>query len=111
MITFRNSNVLGSTNRFNVGNPTFTFENGCMDLAFTIPSSTLSYVYHQLGGGRTTSIYLQRQHEHDDSATYYGLPVIGFAAITLLERQREWRRVELRWELQPQSHAPREYGP
>ena len=75
--------MLGSINKFNVGNPTFTFENGWMDLAFTIPSSTLSYVYHQLGGGRTTSIYLGSGSTSTyDSATYYGLPVIGFAAIT-----------------------------
>ena len=83
VITFRNSNVLGSINKFNVGNPTFTFENGWMDLAFTIPSSTLSYVYHQLGGGDTTSIYLANGSTNSySSATYYGLPVIGFAAIT-----------------------------
>ena len=83
VITFRNSNVLGSTNKFNIGNPTFTFENGWMDLSFTIPAASLSYVYHQLGGGSTTQIQLSNgSSNYYSSATYYGLPVIGFAAIT-----------------------------
>lgn len=83
VITFRGSNVLGSTLRFNVANPTFTFENGWADLSFTIPSTSASYQYHTLGGNQTTSISLADGGSSSwTSATYYGLPVIGFSAIT-----------------------------
>jgi len=83
VITFRGSNVLGSTLRLNVANPTFTFEHGWADLSFTIPSSSASYQYHTLGGNNTTAISLANASSRSwDSATYYGLPVIGFSAIT-----------------------------
>lgn len=82
VITFRGSNVLGSINRLNVANASFTFENGWADLSFT-NSGTSTYLYHQLGGGYTTQIYLSNGSTNWwQSATYYGLPVIGFAAIT-----------------------------
>jgi hypothetical protein len=82
VITFRGSNVLGSANRFNVANASFTFENGWADLSFT-SSGTSTYAYHQLGGGYTTQVNLNNgQTNFWNSATYYGLPIIGFAAIT-----------------------------
>ena len=82
VITFRGSNVLGSTLRLNVANPTFTFESGWADLSFTSPAST-GYQYHTLGGNDTTVISLGNGNSQSwSSATYYGLPVIGFSAIT-----------------------------
>lgn len=85
VITFNSSNVLGSKN---VANLTTTFENGWISMAFpevvysagNIPYSSNA---HQLGGSVTTVIsLLNGSSSVYGAATYYGLPVIGFAAIT-----------------------------
>ncbi|MFO1281208.1 MAG: hypothetical protein U1F51_01890 [Burkholderiales bacterium] len=83
VLTFRGSNVLGSKIAFNIANPTFTFENGWAELSFPTASTTATYQYHLLGGAETTRIALASGLTSTyASATYYGLPVIGFAAIT-----------------------------
>jgi len=85
VITFNSSNVLGSKN---VANLTTTFENGWISMAFPEVQSSVGPIpyssnAHQLGGSLTTQISLiNGQSSFYSSATYYGLPVIGFAAIT-----------------------------
>jgi hypothetical protein len=85
VITFNSSNVFGSKN---VANLTTTFENGWASLSFlTIASSVGPIPYsaaaHQLGGSLTTIVQLLTgQTTSTPSATYFGLPVIGFAAWT-----------------------------
>jgi hypothetical protein len=85
VITFNSSNVLGSKN---VANLTTSFEHGWISMQFpevvysagNIPYSSNA---HQLGGSATTIISLTNgASSFASAATYYGLPVIGFAAIT-----------------------------
>jgi hypothetical protein len=70
VITFNNSNVLGSANIANI--PT-TFDNGWLDVGFanTAPIHTLSSV-----DTITTDIFA---FFTEGAATYVGLPVVGFA--------------------------------
>ena len=85
VISFNSSNVLGSKNVANI--PT-TFENGWAELAFPFgvtgipPSSQI----HALIGGTTTQIALASDFiggiNTVPNVTYFGLPVVGFAAIT-----------------------------
>jgi hypothetical protein len=84
VITFNNSNVFGSKN---VANLTTTFENGWASIYFPLVPSSAGVPYsaaaHQLGGGFTTRIDLVSATViGQPSATYFGLPVIGFAAWT-----------------------------
>jgi len=72
VITFNNSQVLGSKNNLNI--PT-TFQDGWMNLGFTNVSGTIHELINvtnttitPLGGTATTG----------NTATYFGLPVIGF---------------------------------
>ena len=83
VITFNSSDVLLSTNRLNA---TTTFEHGWADMGFppvtagAIPATSL---VHRLGGGQTTRIALNNGYSDTwSAATYWGLPVVGFAAIT-----------------------------
>lgn len=82
VITFNSSNVLASKNALNA---TTTFEHGWADMGFpqvstAIPATSL---VHRLGGGSTTRINLLSGNTDTwTSATYWGLPVIGFAAVT-----------------------------
>ncbi len=85
VISFNATNVLGSKNVLNAAT---TFQNGWAALSFPLVTATsqaipaLSLV-HQLGGSDTTVInLLSGSTQFAASATYYGLPVIGFAAIT-----------------------------
>ena len=75
VMTFNASNVLGSKNNRNIAT---TYQNGWADLQFpvisaprctscTLPNTTIT----SLSGARTTG-----------TATYIGLPVVGFAAIS-----------------------------
>ena len=73
VITFNNSNVLGSANVANV--PT-TFENGWLDIGF-FPSS-VSAPIHTLGNDDTIVTDIEG-NATGSTATYVGLPVIGFA--------------------------------
>lgn len=72
VITFNNSNVLGSANVANI--PT-TFEHGWLDLGFaaTAPVHTLA------NSGATTITPLGGTATNGATATYVGLPVVGFA--------------------------------
>jgi hypothetical protein len=85
VITFNGGNVFGSKN---VANITTTFENGWMSINFPLVQSSVgpipySAAAHQLGGSLTTRIDLfSAGTSFQTSATYYGLPVIGFAAWT-----------------------------
>jgi hypothetical protein len=73
VITFNNSNVLGSANSANI--PT-TFEHGWLDLGF-FPTSVTPPV-HTLFNASTTITPLGGVGV-PGSATYVGLPVVGFA--------------------------------
>jgi len=73
VITFNNSNVLGSTNVANI--PT-DFENGWLDIGF-FPSTVTGGV-HTLGNDDTIVTDIVG-NTSVGTATYVGLPVIGFA--------------------------------
>jgi hypothetical protein len=85
VITFNGGNVLASKN---VANLTTTFENGWASINFPLIQSSVGPVpysanAHQLGGSLTTIVQLiNGQTSFSTSATYFGLPVIGFAAWT-----------------------------
>jgi hypothetical protein len=85
VITFNSSNVFGSKN---VANINTTFENGWMSMNFPLILSSVgpvpySAAAHQLGASITTRVDLfSLSTSSSTSATYYGLPVIGFAAWT-----------------------------
>jgi hypothetical protein len=85
VITFNSSNVFGSKN---VANLTTTFENGWVSINFPLIASSVgpipySAAAHQLGASLTTRIDLiSASTSFAPAATYYGLPVIGFAAWT-----------------------------
>ena len=85
VITFNSSNVLASKN---VLNASTTFEHGWAAMTFypmptgatAIPAMTL---VHRLGGSSTTTINLANGSTGwYPYMTYYGLPVVGFSAIT-----------------------------
>ena len=85
VISFNTSNVLGSKNVLNAAT---TFEAGWATMSFfplgssatAIPAISL---VHRLGGGYTTRVNLLSGSTYFSSAaTYYGLPVVGFAAVT-----------------------------
>jgi hypothetical protein len=65
VITFNNSNVLSSVNKFNIAT---SFQNGWMNLGFP------------LGAGTGTVVVNNHQLRNSASGrTYFGLPAIGFA--------------------------------
>jgi hypothetical protein len=81
VITFNNSNVLGSTNIANI--PTPGFQNGWLNLGFPTGLSGFDPNAHKMintgntsittiGGGTTTG----------NTTTYIGLPVVGFAVVS-----------------------------
>jgi hypothetical protein len=73
VVTFNNSNVLGSLNVANV--PT-SFANGWLDLGFF--DASIAPV-HTLSSPFTTVTNIGTGNSVDTSATYLGLPVVGFA--------------------------------
>jgi len=76
VITFNNSNVLGSKNLANI--PT-TFQNGWVALNFN--GSTVTAGRHQLVGGASTVFSIATGTTTTLAATTFnGLPVVGFAA-------------------------------
>jgi hypothetical protein len=85
VVTFNGSNVFGSKN---VANLTTTFQNGWASFNFPVVQSSVgpvpySAAAHQLGGSATTRVdLLFATTTTQSSATYFGLPVIGFAAWT-----------------------------
>jgi len=76
VVTFNNSNVLGSTNKANI--PT-TFQNGWVALNFN--GSSLPAGAHQLIGGASTVFNTGTGSTSSlGTTTFNGLPVVGFAA-------------------------------
>jgi hypothetical protein len=73
VITFNDTNVLGSANSANI--PT-SFEHGWLDLGFPVPSGSTA---HTLANSNTVVTFLGGGTSGVTSATYYGLPVVGFA--------------------------------
>jgi hypothetical protein len=76
VITFNNSNVLASTNNTNISTPA-GFQNGWLRLSFipTTPGAT----YHRLTNANTTFVANDGTTFGPTTATYLGLPVVGFA--------------------------------
>ena len=81
VITFNNTNVLGSMNVANLQSP--GFQNGLLTIGFPTGIAGASATVHQLinngstsisGGGRATTT--------GNTTTYFGLPVIGFAVMS-----------------------------
>jgi hypothetical protein len=77
VVTFNNSNVLGSAN---VANINTDFEHGWLDIGFF--PSTVTGAVHTLPNGNTTFVdptVTPPFVSQPGAATYFGLPVIGFA--------------------------------
>jgi hypothetical protein len=74
VITFNNSQVLGSTNNLNV--PT-TFQDGWMNLGF-FPSSVTGTIHRLINQSNTSITGIGGITVTSNSTTYFGLPVIGF---------------------------------
>jgi hypothetical protein len=83
IITFNNSNVLGSTNTANINT---SFQNGWLHLGFAAPTAPATY--HTLGNStNTVHIWATRACTNcvnggqtiGETKTYLGLPVVGFA--------------------------------
>ena len=78
VVTFNNSKVLGSAN---VANISTDFEHGWLDIGF-FPASILNTTFHLLRNGNTTFIDPTVTPPFVSTAgpaTYFGLPVVGFA--------------------------------
>jgi hypothetical protein len=82
VLTFNNSNVFASQN---VSNITTTFPNGWLDVGF-FPSSVTGLVHTLVApaGGTTVIDPASGQVSPAQSATYLGLPAVGFAAQSFL---------------------------
>jgi hypothetical protein len=74
VITFNNSQVLGSKNNLNV--PT-TFQDGWMNLGF-FPSSVTGTIHQLINQSNTTITNIGGSGFSGNTVTYDGLPVIGF---------------------------------
>jgi hypothetical protein len=74
VITFNQTNVLGSPNSKNI---TTTNQNGWLDLSF-LPASVTSPVHNLLNFGSTIEQLVGGNVAGPFDATYVGLPVIGF---------------------------------
>ena len=75
VVTFNNSNLLGSSNSANIST---TFTNGWLNLGFF--PTTVTGAVHTLANGATTRAPLGGAPTAPGAATYFGLPVVGFAA-------------------------------
>ena len=74
VITFSNSQVLGSTNNLNVST---TFQDGWMNLGFFPPSVT-GTIHKLINQSNTAITSIGGTTFTGNSVTYFGLPVIGF---------------------------------
>jgi hypothetical protein len=75
VITFNDSNVLGSQNSANINT---SFQHGWLHLGFAAPTSPNTY--HTLGNStNTTHIFSTVFETVGETKTYIGLPVVGFA--------------------------------
>jgi hypothetical protein len=84
VITFNNSNVLGSTNLSNVPAPVPSgTPNGWLRIGFPSAGYTYTHLsglsYHVLYGGATTRTSPAGVVTTAAASTYYGLPTIGFS--------------------------------
>ena len=80
VVTFNNSNVLGSVNVANV--PT-TFQNGWLNLGFPTGITGASPTVHELINTTNTLITdIGSSTSSGNTVTYIGLPVVGFAVQT-----------------------------
>jgi hypothetical protein len=80
VVTFNNSNVLGSVNVANV--PT-TFQNGWLNLGFPTGITGASATVHELINTTNTLITdIGSSTSSGNTVTYIGLPVVGFAVQT-----------------------------
>ncbi len=77
VLTFSDSNVLGSANSVNVDVGSIGFENGWLNLGFE--PGTVTPPVHQLINTNTTIAPLGGAPSGATTVTYSGLPVIGFA--------------------------------
>jgi hypothetical protein len=80
VVTFNNSNVLGSSNSANIST---TFQNGWLNLGFPTGISGASATVHELINTTNTLIVgLFGSVSSGNTVTYIGLPVVGFAVQT-----------------------------
>jgi hypothetical protein len=80
VVTFNNSNVLGSVNVANI--PT-TFQNGWLNLNFPTGITGASATVHELINTTNTAITsIGSSTSSGNTVTYVGLPVVGFAVQT-----------------------------
>jgi flagellin-like hook-associated protein FlgL len=83
VVTFNNSNVLGSVNVANV--PT-TFQNGWLNMGFplagALTDSPLATVHELINTTNTIVAGLGGSSSSSTTVTYIGLPVVGFAVQT-----------------------------
>ncbi|MDE2360086.1 MAG: hypothetical protein KGL70_11965 [Betaproteobacteria bacterium] len=75
VITFNNSNVLGSTNVANI--PT-GFQDGWLDLGF-FPGTVTAPIHELINVGNTSITSIGGTTTTGNTSTYVGLPVVGFA--------------------------------
>jgi len=77
VITFNNTNVLGSSNKANI--PIASFQNGWVALNFTTGTAPV----HTLTGGTTIrTVTTTGVSTTTAASTYIGLPTVGFAVVT-----------------------------
>ncbi len=81
VITFNNSNVLGSTNSASI--PT-GFEHGWLNLGFPILITGADPAVHQLPNTDTSITFITGSTTSGQTVTYVGLPVVGFAVQTFV---------------------------
>jgi len=81
VITFNNTNVLGSANVANL--QTGSFQNGLLTIAFPTGIAGASPTAHQLINNAGTAITIPGGATSlGNTTTYVGLPVIGFALVS-----------------------------
>lgn len=78
VVTFNNSNVLGSVNSANI--PT-GFQNGWLDIGWT-PNSNATSAHQLINSGGTVITPLGGTATTGNSVVYVGVPVVGFAVET-----------------------------
>jgi len=94
VMTFNGASILGSKNVSNLSAAAVPFENGWAKMVFPVGASTIySGQYHTLVGGPTTRVSVDElgsvTQQVAANATYVGLPVIGFAAITFQNKAND----------------------
>ena len=81
VITFNNTNVLGSKNVANL--PTASFQNGFLSVGFPTALPGAAPSMHQLISVGTTTITVPGgATTTGNTATYVGVPVVGFALVS-----------------------------